>query len=260
VLGTGLFNSLVNVWADDSAIAFDGVNDSVTIDVPTNAESILQKNGMCLSLWVKAKTATINADLIIWMQTETEEAVGGALASQYLWYDVSEQKIKWTRTDTDGDNPVTSEVAHNKSRMFNAWTHIVVQVPADGGEMVITLNGNEVESTGNAERGAAWGTHLPDHEVYYGFDGRANNMFFNGYISNVAIWLGEPTDFQILDIYNAGEPKNELESYDDLFFYHVSNEKTFVSDTGYQIASHGGGSMNRVNYSGAIIVSKPSNE
>ena len=253
MLGSGMFNmyDAANVWANDSAVFFDGVNDSVSIEMPLEDNAGV-RNDFTLSLWVKSRTTTIDADFVIWYHTETGP---GDLASQYLWYDESEEKIKFTRTDTDGNNAATSDLTHGKDKMVS-WNHIVVTV-TQGGSMRMFVNAEESAITG-ANNPGNW-TAAPAN-MYYGVNATANNSFFNGYINNVAIWNDNFGGSTILEIYNQGRPKNELYSYpaSAMYFYHVSNEKTFISDTGHQIATFGNSdSIARVEYSGAIVVSKP---
>ena len=258
MLGSGMFNmyDAANVWANDSAVFFDGVNDFALIELP-QAQNTKLRNNFTLSLWVKPRTTTIDADFIIWYHEETSP---GNNAFQYLWYDESEEKIKFTRTDADGNNAATSDHSYAKTK-FSAWTHVAVSVDA-GGLMRIFAHGAEDGTA--ADNPGDW-TASPSN-MYYGVNGAANDNFFNGYINNVAIWDGPFGGAQILDVFNAGKPKNELYSYPSsvyasnytLFFYHVSNEKTFISDTGYQVATFGEGvETARVAFSGAIVVSKP---
>lgn len=249
MLGTGLFNTYdpVSVWANDSAIFFDGINDYAHIIMPLSLNAGV-RNNFTLSLWVKSDSATINADFVIWYHTETSAANN---AEQYLWYDESEEKIKFTRTDADGDNPATSEIAHGKSRMAE-WSQVAVSVVHDGAMRIFI---NAAEDGANANSPGGWAASTAD--VYYGFNKAAAGDYFNGYINNVAIWNSSLGGSSISDIYNQGRPKNELQSYPNMYFYHVSNEKTFVSDTGYQLATFGEAQIRRVAYSGAIVVSKP---
>lgn len=90
MLGTGLFNTYdpVNVWANDSAVYLDGVNDYAEIVMP-----LVVSNGVSsftLSLWVKSDSATINADFVIWYHVDGNTSNN---AEQYLWYDESEEKL-----------------------------------------------------------------------------------------------------------------------------------------------------------------------
>ena len=241
-----------NVWANDSAVFFDGVNDFVSIEMPLPVNSGV-RNTFTLSLWVKSYSATINADFIIWYHEETGIGDHGL---QYLWYDESEEQIKFTRTDTSGNNPATSITAHSKGRMAE-WNHIVVAVVHDS-DMKMIVNNEDNDVVSLADSPGSWTASAAN--MYYGVNGTTNNVFFNGYINNVAIWNDNLPLGAISEIYNQGTPKNELESYpaSNMFFYHVSNEKTFVADTGYQLATFGAvNSIERVSYSGAIVVSKP---
>ena len=252
MLGSGMFNmyDAANVWANDSAVFFDGVNDFAEIEMPAAVNAGV-RNTFTLSLWVKSHSATINADFVIWYHEETNPSDN---ALQYLWYDESEEQIKFTRTDRDGNNPATSITTHRKGRMAE-WNHIVVIVVHDS-DMKMFVNAADDDVVSLADSPDSW-TAAPAN-MYYGVNGTTNNVFFNGYINNVAIWNDSFGGTKIEDIYNEGRPKNELESYDNLYFYHVSNEKTFISDTGYQVATFGAPtSIERVAYSGAIVVSKP---
>ena len=255
MLGAGLFNPLatVNVWSNDSAIFFDGVNDRALIELPQAANEML-RNNFTLSLWVVPRTATFSSDFIIWYHEETSPTLANN-AFQYLWYDESEEKFKFTRTDTNGDNPETSEYPIAKSKLTE-WHHVVVSVSGNG-LMRLFINSAE-DGDETADNPGNW-TASPSN-MYYGVNGASNDKFFNGYINNVAIWNEPFGGTQVVDIYNEGEPKNELYSYDfsQLFFYHVSNEKTFISDTGYQVATFGvSDTIEQVSYSGAIVVSNP---
>ena len=84
MLGNGLFGvyNPASVWADDSAIFFDGVNDYVYIDCNTLV-NLAGKNTTTLSLWFKADESP-EANFLIWQHKETS---GSNDANQYLWYD-----------------------------------------------------------------------------------------------------------------------------------------------------------------------------
>ena len=252
MLGTGLFNTYdpVNVWANDSAVYLDGGNDYAEIVMPLVVSNGV-RSSFTLSLWVKSDSATINADFVIWYHVDGNTSNN---AEQYLWYDESEEKIKFTRTDEDGLNPATSEMPQSKTRMAQ-WSHVAVSVIHDG-DMKIFVNTVTTGST-VADSPGAWGASIA--KMYYGVNKSTNDDYFNGYINNVAIWNENFGGGAITEIYNQGRPKNELESYpaSNIYFYHVSNEKHFSSDTGYQIATFGVSLAGRILYSGAIVVSKP---
>ena len=130
--------------------------------------------------------------------------------------------VQFFLMDADGNNAATSEYSQSKARM-KEWAHIAVRVEGFvGGTISIFVNAlegdNEADNPGDWTASAA--------SMYYGVNAPANNSFFNGYINNVAIWNDNFGGSTITEIYNQGEPKNELESYPNMYFYHVSNEKS----------------------------------
>ena len=71
MLGNGLVHGMYNpsaVWADDSTIYFDGVNDYVSVTCD-NSINLPGKNDTTLSLWCKSYSETISADFVIWQHT-----------------------------------------------------------------------------------------------------------------------------------------------------------------------------------------------
>jgi len=250
MLGSGLFNTYnpASVWADDSAIFFDGVNDYVYIDCHILV-NIAGKNTTTLSLWFKADEPP-EANFFIWQHKETS---GSNDANQYLWYDEGNEQVKFTRTDTDGNSATTSIYNWNKVRV-QTWAHVIVTIDKDDA-MIILINNTADASGTTATSPGAWTSGTT--KIYYGSNAGANS-FFNGYVSNVAIWTKLLTLTERTAIYNNGYAKNELNtSLSDLFLYHVSNERNHSGDTGYQIVTYALANSRRANYSGAIITSRP---
>lgn len=242
------------VWANDSSIFFDGVNDFARVDIASSV-SLEAKNDITLSLWFRMDS--FDADFVLWEQTEFS---GSNDAKQYLWYDVSERQLKFTRTDFNGNNAATSVHATPKTAV---WKHVVVTVIADAGDMIIYVNGSTSGIVTTASSPGDW--VASDTKQYYGSSSGTAN-FYNGHINNTAIWITILTPESVTGVYNEGYPKNELNNQTSkLFLYHVGHEKHFDAAGTTQFSTFSNieiedAGIRRLVLSGAIVVSKPNDE
>jgi len=228
MLGNGLFSTYnpPAVWADDSYLTFDGINDfcqaTFTSTVDTNA--IMVRDNFTLALWVEGNQ-NINGDVVIWEMRESPSP--SHTAYMQLWYDYSAAKLYFTRTDINGANEQRAEFDLGNDDIQTRRHMIAVTcitTPGDvPGVSQIFVNG----SAGSAKIGGAVGEWSGvATKLYYGAQS-GTSLYFTGHINNIAIWRGVKDGASIRDIYNEGEPKNEINS-GKLMFYHAVNEKDFL--------------------------------
>jgi len=163
-----------DVFRDEFSVAFDGTNDYLYLGSQTNSGDVI-----AVTAWVKLKASQIApviiiGDFMIRFQDATDLRV---------WGDVS---------GTSSNVTIDS--------VLNKWTHIAVSHNA--GENKIYLNGvlvdTETDTTlGNGARAS--------------YIGRYSSGYFEGNISEVAIYNSTLSANQVKTIYNGREPYNHKE-------------------------------------------------
>jgi len=226
MLGNGLFSTYnpPAVWANDSFLMFDGINDyciaafASTVD----ASAIMVRDNFTLNMWVEGQE-DIEDDCTIW---EMREVAASNVAYMRLWYDYSEEKLYFIRTDIDGANEQSAlfSLSNSNFKKRNMITVTCVTTHSDvPGVSQIFVN----SSGGTAKTGGAVGPWSgAQTKLYYGATA-GTSQYFTGWIDNIAIWKGVLDSPTIVDIYNSREPKNETNSK-DLMFYHAVNERDFI--------------------------------
>tara|TARA_R110000823_G_scaffold309186_1_gene433232 strand:- start:615 stop:1418 length:804 start_codon:yes stop_codon:yes gene_type:complete len=260
MLGNGIVHGMHNpatVWASDTSIYFDGVNDYVKLPLTRTSTLDALVNSIQVSVWVRIPAiGTVDHTILL-----LKEASGDAYIK--LWYDTSEENLVLTRTDSAGSNPIS--VNHGYPALAitgytsGLYTNICVRATAD----VLTISTstpNAVVSTSTVTDGGggAWDGDVPPTNLWLGLNEAGGNNPMLGWINNLAIWSGANTidDDGITDIFNLGEPKNELETQNEnLFIYHTASEREFTADglqqfSTYTVASQ---TQKQMEFNGAIL-------
>jgi hypothetical protein len=245
MLGIGMAYGMFNptkVWSSDRAIFFDGVNDKCTITFE-NADitNTIPITGT-ISLWIKMEDTGSDMTIL--------HLKHGARQYMEIWWDASETTICFTRTDTNGSNPVTavSEAIDGEHAGVLIHIHCFWNVGAGSSGLVLSINGVPLE----AQEALNWlGT--TDVDITYGE--RNNAQPFNGYIHNVLFSSGTSS---AVDVYNSGYPKNEsYTSSSSIILYHTASEKDFADET-HQHPTLTNPDGLTVAFDGAIIKALPS--
>ena len=243
MLGIGMAYGMFNptkVWSSDRAIFFDGVNDKCAITFEDADITNTIPNLGTISLWVKFEEASSDMTILDFKH--------GARQYMEIWWDSSESKICFTRTDTNGSNPVTVTSNLIEDIIELGKIHIVCSwnLGTASTGLGLSING---DSTGVGDC-HEWQT-TSDVNITYGV---RSSKFFNGWIhdvlfSSVAISAG--------NIFNSGYPKNESYSNSSaIILYHTASEKDFEDET-HQYPTLTNPDGLTVTFDGAITTPQP---
>ena len=248
MLGNGLVHGMYNpatVWASDTSIYFDGVNDYAKFTLSRTSDLDVLVNSIQISVWVRIPAiGTVDHTILL-----LKQASGDAYIK--LWYDTSEEQLVLTRTDKNGSNPISVNHSYPAAVITGgangAYTNICARATTDILTITTSFAGAAVSTTSVTDgAGGEWDDTMPIMNIWLGLNEAGGNNPMLGWISNLAIWKdAEAVDAAgIADIFNLGEPKNELETQnEDLFIYHTASERAFSSDglkqtSTYTIASN----------------------
>ena len=247
MLGNGIFNGMYNpaaVWASDSSLYLDGVNDSAhLVGQESSFDNLVQT--ITVSMWVRLRPVESIVDTAFFqLWTRNNGTI-------LFWYDVTDRIMKLERKDNNGANvQTTSATLENLRIQSQTHAHLAFRINASG--MQIFINGSE--STGLSGTIPQWLTGNLYH-LYLGVqtdDGDNRVKLCNGWIHDIAIWNAYLDAETLVDIYNENEPSNILElNRSDLKYYHRFSEHHSPVDQA--IATVNEISTNSLVLSGAII-------
>ena len=165
------------------AVDFDGTDGYVEI---TDDASLDLSTGFTISAWVNADSYTASP--------------GGAVFNK--WYDGS-KRAYYVNIETDGEVQVgvaksdgQSQIEGNTSgvnMVVNTWYHIAVKWDTTLGEAKVYKNGTYVESVGSGDTDTINTDNNMDPKIGQDYSTR----YFNGTISDVAVWSVAITDDEI---------------------------------------------------------------
>lgn len=247
MLGNGLVHGMYNpatVWASDTSIYFDGVNDYAKFTLSRTSDLDALVNSIQISVWVRIPAiGTVDHTILLLKQDDGDAYIK-------LWYDTSEEQLVLTRTDTNGSNPIS--VNHNYPTALitggssGTYTNIFATAATDILTITTSFAGAAVSTTSVTDGAGGEWDDASVMNIWLGLNEAGGNNPMLGWISNLAIWNdAEAVETDgVADIFNLGEPKNELETQnEDLFIYHTASERAFSSDglkqtSTYTIASN----------------------
>ena len=228
MLGIGLvygMNNPATVWGGDQALFFDGVNDYAKFDTRGfNAASNILINTMHVSIWVLLKNEGSDTQTIFYIKD-----VDGTAYAKLCYATDTEQYIV-TRTDTDGNNPVN--LTHDFPLAGFPDGQVNIHVRITEGAMAISTSGAGISTTSTTSGGSGVWDSDTEVELYLGRDLSSGSDLFQGWMSNLAIWNEDSWGgASNADIFNSGEPKNELETANSgLFLYYTASEAATSSN------------------------------
>ena len=250
MLGNGIVHGMHNpamVWYGDQSLYFDGVNDFSLFEAGgSNTASTTLINSMRISLWVQMKTIG-NDQSILYIKN----ADGNAYLK--LWYDLSAEQLVVTRTDGDGNNPVSLQHDYTVQEAKENRTNIQIKIIPTSMSISTTAAGVSLKATSSSGSGS-WAEEV-NPEFYLGRDLATGSELFNGWISNLAIWSQADLWGTVnnADVFNSGYPKNELETVNaGLFLYYIGSEATI--QTNQQEVTQSLARANTINHHGPILV------
>jgi len=253
MLGNGIVHGMHNpatVWSSDTSLRFDGVNDHAKFPLAkATSDTNRLANSMHISLWLNVRGLESSVDPTIFMLNE--DAVDEAYLM--VWYDTSAGQIKVTRTDTEGLNPVTLSHGYVEGLIVGSFTNIHVEVRDDA----MTIH--TLSSDGSSASTGAGSGEWDDGKVmtiWLGSNLAGGNGPLDGRISNLAVWrsVEAPDSIEVADVFNNGEPKNELETTNaSLFLYYTASEKNFEDNGVSHIVTYTQHEDKKMVLSGAFI-------
>jgi hypothetical protein len=238
MLGNGVFHGMYNpsvVWANDSRILFDGVNDffEVVGQGSGSFHDIVGNdfvNAFSVSFWFQhnGSVSLSNEQTFFRIQIGSR---GSDIVAKYIPGGTS--GVYFTRADQENPSTIDLTGFIGLSHLnFQTYNHYVLTMTKD--TITMYLNGsNMIVDPGSSTGGDDWASNDPlDYTLKFGALGAVK--FLNGHMNNIAIYNRVLTSTEVTDIYNNGEPKNELRHPGgDPVVYYATNEKNFTTETSH---------------------------
>ena len=224
-LGNNYVYNPATVWIDNFSLFCDATGDYAAMTT-TNISGYTFNDGT-VSAWVKGNTFGADGMIFDLISTTSGHAI-------YVFYDDSEEAITFVRTDGDSTSTLTHTITD--SNITASWYHIAVtwQYSEPGGRAAgfhtLYVNGsNEATNT------TALSLDGTISKYFIGRNAEAANTYWDGYINDIALFSGALSAGNVLDVYNAGKPKNET-NRDNLQCYvtfdeHLSSSNTIIESS-----------------------------
>ena len=180
------------------SVSLDGSDDHIVI---TNSVADDIKNIGSISIWLKLETASGN-DTIMNLHTGTNN--DNKIAILFINQGGSELirlNSRGASTNTILDHEYSATDSVN-----NGWTHFVATWDRTGNKMAMYLNGSSVATSSASIANFA----TTADTIYIGKPGNANNAFFQGHFSSLALYSSALTSTNVTAIYNSGSPNIDL--------------------------------------------------
>lgn len=234
MLGNGTFHGMYNpsvVWANDSRLLFDGVNDFIEIGSFHDIVGNDFVNAFSVSFWFQhnGPVGLGNEQTFFRIQIG---ARGSDIVAKYVPSGSPGVGVYFTRADQNNPSTLdlTGFIGLSHSYFQNSHNHYVLTMTKD--TITMYLNGNNtLVDPGSSTGGDDWASDDPlGYTLKFGALGATR--FLNGYMNNIAVYNRVLTGSEVTDIYNNGEPKNELRNPEgDPVIYYATNEKNFTTET-----------------------------
>lgn len=231
MLGNGVFHGMYNpsvVWANDNRLLFDGVNDYITVK---NFKDFVDNDfadSFSVSFWFQHK-GLVNVGS---NQTFFRLKIGESGEEIKVIYDTLNAWVYVSRDESGNKGSVDSShtLALSHANFQNQHNHFVITMANGSGLAGINVYINSSDGGSTSGTGDEWGSiESLDYRFTLGSDGATK--YLNGYMNNIAIYDRVLSSTDVGDIYNNGEPKNELtNTQGDPVIYYVTNEKNFESN------------------------------
>ena len=238
MLGNGTFHGMYNpsaVWANDSRILFDGVNDffDLSDQLAGTFHDIVGNdfvNAFSVSFWFQhnGPVGLGNEQTFFRIQIG---ARGSDIVAKYVPSGSPGVGVYFTRADQN--NPSTLDLTGFAGLSHSAFqashSHYVLTMTKS--EITMYKDGSGLAVTLGGSGGSDWASEDPlGYNMRFGALGVTR--FLNGYMNNIALYNRVLTGSEVTDIYNNGEPKNELRNPGgDPVIYYAANEKNFTGET-----------------------------
>ena len=229
MLGNGTFHGMYNpsvVWANDSRLLFDGVNDSIEVESFHDIVGNDFVNAFSVSFWFQHNGPVNAGNEQTFFRIQIGER-GSDIVANYVPSGSPGVGIYFTRADQEipGVLDLTGFVGVSHLTL-SSYNHYVLTMTKDNISMYLNGNNSAVDP-GSSTGGNDWASNDPlGYNMRFGALGVTR--FLNGYMNNIALYNRVLTGSEVTDIYNNGEPKNELRNPGgDPIIYYTANEKNF---------------------------------
>ena len=181
------------------SVSLDGTNDHIVI---TDSLANDIKNVGSMSIWLKLETANQN-DTIMNLHTDTSNDNKIAI----LFINQGGSELIRVNCRGDSSNTILDHSYSASDSVSNGWTHFVCAWDRENNTIGIYLNGTKVAASTSSITSFA----TTANKIYIGKPGNADNAFFQGHFSNLALFGNVLTDVQATELYNGGKPLAMLE-------------------------------------------------
>ena len=245
MLGNGTFHGMYNpsaVWANDSRILFDGVNDFFDFNDQTDGtfHNIVGNNfvnAFSVSFWFQHNGAVGMGSQQTFFRIQIGSR-GSDIVAKYIPTGSPGTGIYFTRADqgAPGTIDLTGFAGLSHSDFQASHSHYVLTMTKS--EITMYKDGSGLAVTPGGSGGSDWESNDPlGYNMRFGATGVISLL--NGYMNNIALYNRVLTGSEVTDIYNNGEPKNELRNPGgDPVVYYAANEKSFKSEIRHTTTSN----------------------
>ena len=203
-MGLGLGSSLSSpaysktAYAVTRSVSLDGSDDHIVI---TNSVANDIKNIGSISIWLKLETASAN-DTIMNLHTGTDNDNKIAI----LFINQGGDELIRLNSRGGSSNTILDHEYSASDSVSNGWTHFVATWDRTANKMAMYLNGSSVATSTASITNFA----TTADTIYIGKPGNANNAFFQGHFSSLALYSSALRSTDVSTIYNSGSPDIDL--------------------------------------------------
>ena len=212
-----------------ASVSLDGTHDHIII---TDSLANDIKNVGSMSIWLKLETANQN-DTIFNLHTDTSNDNKIAI----LFINQGGSELIRVNCRGGSSNTILDYEYSASDSVSNGWTHFACNWDRENNTMGVYLNGTKVAASTSSI--ASFATTA--NKMYIGKPGNADNAFFQGHFSNLALFANVLTDAQAKELYNNGKPlamlEGNIKSRMNLRAWFILDETSgnFVDSTGSSI-------------------------
>mgnify|MGYP003127877275 CR=1 FL=1 len=205
-MGLGLSSSLSSAvylpsstaYSVTKSVSLDGTDDHIII---TNSVADDIKNIGSISIWLKLETASQN-DTIMNIHTGTNNDNKIAI----LFINQGGSEVIRLNSRGGSTNTILDHEYSATDSVNNGWTHFVATWDRTANKMAMYLDGSSVATSTASITNFA----TTADTIYIGKPGNADNAFFQGHFSSLALYSSALTSTNVTAIYNSGSPNIDL--------------------------------------------------
>ena len=197
-LSSAVYSQNSAAYSVTKSVSLDGSDDHIVI-TDSVADDI--KNVGSMSIWLKLETASGN-DTIMNLHTGTNNDNKIAI----LFINQGGSELIRLNCRGGSSNTILDHEYSASDSVSNGWTHFAATWDRTGNKMAMYLNGSSVATSTASINNFA----TTADTIYIGKPGNANNAFFQGHFSSLALYSSALRSTDIAAIYNSGSPNIDL--------------------------------------------------